>query len=89
MGATDEGPMPAFDGSANATDLQTLLMTLQQTNVALGNIAKALGTAPALSPQTVANLGIYANDAAAAAAGVGLFGLYLNSSTFAVIARHV
>jgi hypothetical protein len=69
-------------------DLQTLLSSIQQTNQQLGQIAKALANAQAISPQTNANLGVYANDAAAAAAGVGIGGLYLNSATYAVTARH-
>jgi hypothetical protein len=76
---------------ANSTDLQTLLATLQQTNQAIANLNRTLANAPALaalSPTTVANLGTYANDAAAAAAGVPPGGLYLNSTTFAIIARH-
>lgn len=77
------------NGSGNGTELQTLLMTLQQTNQQIGQVAKSLATSQSLSPQTIANLGVYANDSAAAAGGVALHGLYLNSSTYAVIARHV
>jgi hypothetical protein len=77
----------------NGTDLQTLLVTLQQTNQQLGNIAQRIANSLALaslaSTTSAAALGIYANDAAAAAAGVQLHCLYLNSTTFAVTARHV
>lgn len=78
---------------ASGSDLQTLLATLQQTNQALANIAQILANSPPLgsfSPSnSAANLGVYANDTAAAAAGVQLHGLYLNSTTFALTARHV
>jgi hypothetical protein len=81
--------MPALDPG----ELQSLLTTMQQTNQQLGQIAKAIAQSiplNSLAPATTAaNLGIYANDAAASAAGVPLHGLYLNSSTFALIARHV
>lgn len=83
----------ALPGSSDIQQLQTLLATFQQTNQALANIAQILANSPALvafSPSNSAiNLGIYANDAAAAAAGVALHGLYLNSTTFALTARHV
>lgn len=73
--------------------LQTLLFTMQQIVQSLNALNKTLTAAPALAsllPTTSASsLGVYANDAAAAAAGVPLWGLYLNSTTFAVIARHV
>jgi hypothetical protein len=69
-------------------DLQTLLATFQQTNQQLGQIAKALATAQALSNQTQAQIQVFANDSAAAAGGVELWGLYLNSSTYALTARH-
>jgi hypothetical protein len=82
MGATDEGPMPAFDG-LSSTDLQTLLATLQQTNTQLGAIAQRIGNQPAgsLSNQTLANISGFANDAAAAAGGVPKFGLYINTGS--------
>jgi hypothetical protein len=77
----------------NGQQFQTLLFTLQQTNQALANLAQILANSPAIASlaptNSAANLGIYANDAAAAAAGVGLHNLYLNSTTFALTARHV
>lgn len=78
---------------ASGASFQTLLFTLQQTNQALANIAQILANSPAIASfaptNSAVNLGVYANDAAAAAAGVPLHGLYVNSTTFALTTRHV
>lgn len=72
---------------------QTQLFTLQQIQQAISRLNQTLATSPALASllatTSAINLGVYANDAAAAAGGVLLHGLYLNSSTFALTARHV
>jgi hypothetical protein len=70
-------------------DLQTLIATFQNTNVQLGNLIRAIDTPRTLTSQTSAQMGAYANDAAAAAAGVALQGLYINSASGALTARRV
>ena len=73
-------------------DLQTLVATLQNTNIQLGFLIKAITGAPAAllaNSTSTTGMNAYANDAAAAAGGVQLGGLYLNSTTYALTARHV
>jgi hypothetical protein len=76
----------------DAGELQTLLMTLQQTNQQLGQIVKAIGGSPStLSNSTLAQIQNFTSDAAAASGGVPLWGLYLNSGTtpWSLAVRHV
>lgn len=79
--------------AAPANELQTLLVTLQQTNVQLGNIARAIGDDPAksLAITTMAQILGFTSDAAAAAGGVPLWGLYINLNTtpYTLAVRHV
>lgn len=72
-------------------ELQTLLMNMQQLTQAVANVAKAIAQPGALSNQTSAQIQNYTSDAAAAAGGVPLWGLYLNSATtpWSLVARHV
>jgi hypothetical protein len=75
-------------------ELQTLLTTLQQTNTQIGQVTKAISTAPALaalSNTTTAQIQSYTSDALAKAGGVPLWGLYLNSGTtpWTLAVRHV
>jgi hypothetical protein len=72
-------------------DLQTLLSTLQQTNQQLGQIVKALATTQQLSNQTLAQISGFTTDAAAAAGGVPLWGIYINIGTtpYTLAVRHV
>jgi hypothetical protein len=63
-------------------DLQTVVTALQQMTVQLGNLIKQISiSAP---PANTAGLVNAANDAAAATAGVPLFGMYRNGSVMMI-----
>lgn len=72
-------------------DLQTLVQTLNNILIAINSLNATLSAVPGITLNSVsaASLPRVANDTAAAAAGVPLDGLYVNSSTFALTMRHV
>lgn len=70
-------PLPMFSG-----DLQTVVNALQQLTVKVGDLIQQISkSAP---PANIAGLANAANDAAAAAAGVPITGMYRNGSVLMV-----
>lgn len=80
--------------SPDDQQLQTLLFTLQQVVQSLNALNKTLASSPALGSlanTTLAQIQNFTSDAAAAAGGVPLWGLYLNSGVtpWVLAVRHV